>query len=163
MYKLALDSVPPRVAVIRHPPRYDELSVRESVQEALTALGLRWNNFVRPGDRVLLKPNFIRESHSNRPDQWEQIITHGSLIAVVAEEVAEALDGRGTVSIADGPQTDSDFLRICERTQIPQLRERFARKFPGVALEILDLRSEIWRTVNGVIVDRREHSGDPRG
>jgi uncharacterized protein (DUF362 family) len=137
--------------------------VRESVRQALAALGLRWGDLVQPGDRVMLKPNFIRESHSSRPDQWEQIITHGTLIAVVAEEVAESLDGRGSVTIADGPQTDSDFPKICERTRIPQLRERFARKFPGVALEILDLRSEIWRTVNGVIVDRRQHSGDPRG
>ncbi len=163
MNKVAFDSVPPRVAVIRQEPRYDELLVRESVRQALAALGLRWNDLVHPGDRVLLKPNFIRESHSNRPDQWEQIITHGSLIAVVAEAVAEALAGRGTVSIADGPQTDSDFFKICERTQIPQLRERFARKFPGVAIEILDLRSEIWRSVNGVIIDRHQLPGDPYG
>jgi uncharacterized protein (DUF362 family) len=133
------------------------------VRNALNALDLRWSDFVRPGDRVLLKPNFIRESHSHRPDQWEQIITHGSLIAAVAEGVAGALEGRGTVTIADGPQTDSDFAGICERTQIPQLRERFVRQFPGVTLEVLDLRSEIWRSVNGVIVDRHTLSGDPRG
>ena len=88
-----------RVAVIRQVPRYNEAVVRDSVRRAVEALGISWKDVVRPGDRVILKPNFIRESHTQQPKQWEQIITHGTVIAAVAMEVASALDGRGFATV----------------------------------------------------------------
>jgi uncharacterized protein (DUF362 family) len=133
------------VAIVRQAPRYDSESVRRSVAQ----LGINWRGLIRPGDRVLLKPNFIRESHTDRPDEWEQIITHGTVIAAVAEQVAAA---GGKITIADAPQTDSDFDKICERTGVRSLNA-----------EILDLRREAWRTKNGVIVERRKLPEDPRG
>ena len=133
------------VTIVRQAPRYEPALVRES----LAKLGIDWRKLIQPGDRVLLKPNFIRESHSNRPDEWEQIITHGTVIAAVAEQVTAA---GGKIIIADAPQTDSDFEEICERTGIRQLDA-----------EILDLRRESWRTENGVIVERRKLPEDPRG
>jgi uncharacterized protein (DUF362 family) len=135
----------PRVTVARQVPRYELALVRRSV----AALGIDWAALIRPGDRVLLKPNFIRESHTERPDEWEQIITHGTVIAAVAEQVVAA---GGKITIADAPQTDSDFDKICERTGIRQL-----------GAEVLDLRREAWRTESGVIVERRKLPEDPRG
>jgi uncharacterized protein (DUF362 family) len=129
----------------------------------VTRLAIGWRELIQPGQRVLLKPNFIRESHTQRPDEWEQIITHGTVIAAVAEQVASALDGSGTITIADAPQTDSDFDKICERAELPQLQEKLARSWPDLKLEILDLRREVWRTENGVIVERRKLPEDPRG
>src|SRR5216684_1408219 len=89
-----------RIAVVRQPPRYELANVQRSVNRAVETLGLTWRGIVHPGDRVLLKPNFIRESHAVRPDEWEQITTHGTVIAAVACEVAAAMDGRGTLTIA---------------------------------------------------------------
>lgn len=138
-----------RVAIARQPARYEPGLVRQSVRAALDSLGVSIRALVKPGDRVVLKPNFIRESHTGRPDEWQQIITHGTVIAAVAELVAEA---GGKITIADAPQTDSDFERICERTGIRTLDA-----------EVLDLRREAWRTENGVIVERRRLPEDPRG
>jgi uncharacterized protein (DUF362 family) len=152
-----------RVAVIRQPARYDDGLVRTSVAGAMQALGLRWSELAQPGQRVVLKPNFIRQSHTERPDEWEQIITHGTVIAAVARAVATAMNGRGTITIADAPQTDSDFDAICQRAQIPQLREQFTKEFPKLTLEVLDLRREVWRTEHGVIVERRKLPEDPCG
>jgi len=152
-----------RVAVVRQEPRYEPESVSASVAAALRELGVSWADVVKPGDRVVLKPNFIRESHTQRPGEWEQIITHGTVIAAVARAVAAALQGRGTITLADAPQTDSDFDLISERARVPQLREQMAREFPGVQFEVLDLRRESWKTVNGVIVERRKLAEDPRG
>ncbi|MCX7886616.1 MAG: DUF362 domain-containing protein [Verrucomicrobiae bacterium] len=152
-----------RVAVIRQPPQYDEELVRDSVRRAMAALGLRWSELIRPGEHAVLKPNFIRQSHTERPNEWEQIITHGSLIAAVAREVAAAMEGRGTITIADAPQTDSDFEAICRRARLPELGAELAREFPGLKIEVLDLRREVWRTENGVIVERRKLPEDPRG
>jgi uncharacterized protein (DUF362 family) len=123
------------------------------VRQSLNLLGIPWQELIHAGDRVLLKPNFIRESHTDRPDEWEQIITHGTIIAAVAEQVADA---GGKIIIADAPQTDSDFELICERAGIPELRKR-------LDIEVLDLRREAWRTKNGVIVERRKLPEDPRG
>jgi uncharacterized protein (DUF362 family) len=148
-----------RVRLSRQPARYEMALVHAS----LAALGIPWADLVQPGERVLLKPNFIRESHARRPGEWEQIITHGTVIAAVARAVAQALAGRGTITIADAPQTDSDFAKISERAGLPQLQAELAREFPHLKLEILDLRREVWRTVNGVIVERRRLPEDPRG
>jgi uncharacterized protein (DUF362 family) len=154
---------PRRVAVIRQEPRYEMGRVRASVRQVLEALGFTWSELIRPGDRVLLKPNFVRESHLDRPEEWEQIITHGSVIAAVAFEVAEALGGTGTITIADSPQTDSNFDLIRSRTGLSALQERLQRDYPGVKVEILDLRREYWRTEHGVVVERRKVPDDPRG
>lgn len=161
--KLTAVNLGSQVAVIRQAPRYDTATIGASVDRALQALGLSWRELIKPGERVVLKPNFIRESHSERPDQWEQIITHGAVIAAVALKVAEALDGQGTITLADAPQTDSDFDAICQRTQINELRQRLGREFPGITFEVLDLRREAWRTQRGVIVARRKLPEDPRG
>ncbi len=152
---------PNRVAVVRQAPRYDEAEVRESVRRAVAGLGISFRDLVEPGERVVLKPNFIRESHSERPGEWEQIITHGSVIAAVAEEVAAALDGRGTITIADAPQTDSDFDKICDLTGVRALGDRLQSE--TLRFEVFDLRREAWRTKDGVIVERRKLPEDPRG
>jgi uncharacterized protein (DUF362 family) len=158
------DPVAARCAVVvRQQPRYDPDLVASSVRRAIGALGLSWGDLVQAGERVLLKPNFIRESHAGRSDEWEQITTHGTVIAAVAHEVAAAMGGRGTITIADAPQTDSDFNAICERAEIPKLRERLRHGFPALRFEVLDLRREAWRTKRGVIVERRKLPEDPRG
>jgi len=122
------------VTVIRPPPRYEPGLLRASG----AALGIDWPGLVRPGDRVVLKPNFIRQSHARRAVEWEQIITHGTVIAAVAA-------AGGKITLADAPQTDSDFDKICERAGIAKL-----------GVEVLDLRREAWRTENGVIAERRK-------
>ena len=48
-----------------------------------------WNplgELIRPGETVLLKPNLVRQSHQFN-DDWEHIITHGSVIRAVADYV----------------------------------------------------------------------------
>jgi len=152
-----------RVAVIRQPPRYDAELVCDSVRRAMNALGVDWSEMIRPGERAVLKPNFIRQSHTERPDEWEQIITHGSVIAAVARKVAAAMNGHGTITIADAPQTDSDFEEIGRRARLPELLVELARDFPKLKIEVLDLRREAWRTENGVVVERRKLPEDPRG
>lgn len=154
---------PRRVAVIRQEPRYDAERVRASVRQAIDALGFTWSELVRPGDRVLLKPNFVSQSHLDRPHEWEQIITHGAVIAAVAMEVAQALQGKGTITIADSPQTDSNFDVISARTGILELKEQLQHDCPGVKVEVIDLRREYWRTEKGVVVERRKVEDDPRG
>ncbi len=124
-----------------------------------------WNplgELVRPGATVLLKPNMIRESHLTRPAEWEQIITHGSIVRAVADYAAIALAGRGRIQIADAPQTDSDFEAIRARMGLAEIA-RFYGERSALAVEILDLRSTHWQSRDGVILERSAAAGDPAG
>jgi uncharacterized protein (DUF362 family) len=142
------------------------------VRSALWRLGLdqgrqgqpSWNplgDVVRPGERVVLKPNMIRQSHEFRPD-WDYVITHGSVVRVVAEYVALALNGRGTITITDGPQTDSDYARIRELMGLDAIAA-YIRENYGVPVEVFDLRRERWVERDGIYVERVPLPGDPRG
>lgn len=124
----------------------------------------RWNplrSIVRPGDRVLVKPNLIFETNQAAPGRWEEVVTHPSVIRAVTDYVLAALDGRGEVWIADGPQTDADFDLVAERTGLRAV-VGFYREL-GLPVKLLDLRRELWITRGDVIRERRPLPGDPRG
>lgn len=142
------------------------------VREALRLLGLDeghyggadWNplgGLIAPGDTVLLKPNFIREAHTLKADEWEQVITHGSVIRAVLDYAFFALRGRGKVVIADGPQTDSDFEMIRQRTGLDKVIEFY--KGRGIEIQLMDLRRDRWYQKGDVIYERISLPGDPAG
>jgi uncharacterized protein (DUF362 family) len=152
-----------RVGIFRGSPDYS--SAEETIRGALAASGLGGKrpleDLIRPGDCVVLKPNLIREGHALRPEEWEQVITHGNVIRVMAELVAEALHGQGRIVIADGPQTDSDFDLICARTRLQETREFIERL--GVRCDVIDLRRDRWFQKEDVIYERVSLPGDPAG
>jgi uncharacterized protein (DUF362 family) len=123
-----------------------------------------WNplgELISPGDHVLLKPNLIRESHLVRHEEWEQIITHPSLIRAVLDYVFIALKRSGFVTIADGPQTDSRFEEIKHRIQLESIVDFYRRK--GLNVRALDLRQHHWLQKEGVTYKRLKLAGDPSG
>jgi len=123
-----------------------------------------WNplgELIRPGDRVVLKPNFIAHSHAVRRHEWRHIITHPSVLRAVLDYVFIALRGSGEVTIADGPQTDSDFDAIRERASLDELCAFFRRR--GLAIKVIDLRAERWYQVDGITEKRVRLGGDPQG
>jgi uncharacterized protein (DUF362 family) len=149
-------------------PNYAYVAVRNSLQ----LLGLDKTNFcqkgwnplgelIKRGDHVLLKPNLIRESHSLRYDEWEQVITHPSIIRAVLDYVFIALKGEGRVTIADGPDTEVDFDEIVRRTGLDKIVEYFRDK--GLEVSLLDLRRDRWLQRNGVTYKRELLPGDPAG
>jgi len=144
----------------------------ESVRSSFQLLGLdkanfeqkEWNplgDLIKHGNHVLLKPNLIRESHRLRYDEWEQVITHPSIIRAVLDYVFIALKGKGKVTIADGPQTDSDFDEIVRRTGLDKIVDYFRDK--GLEVSLLDLRRDRWLQRNGVTYKRESLPGDPTG
>ncbi|HEX9917341.1 MAG TPA: DUF362 domain-containing protein [candidate division Zixibacteria bacterium] len=146
--------------------------VYAALRENLRLLGLdrrnygkrAWNplgEIVRKGDNVIIKPNFIRQSHLLNED-WEYVITHGSVIRAVLDYVYLALEGEGKIIVADGPQTDSDFSSICLKTGIHPIID-FYRKEAGFKIELLDLRQERWIQKGNIIEERIKLKGDPKG
>ena len=154
-----------RVSVWSGTASYDDpAGIVRLVREAVTALDLP-SDFIRPGDHVVLKPNWIKE-HDERhpgPGKWEHVITHPAVVEAVACWAAEEMAGEGAITICDAPQTDSSFSQIVRYTRIADVVARSRDRFPRVNFSILDLRQEEWHTVDGVTVAKRKLPGDPRG
>jgi uncharacterized protein (DUF362 family) len=166
-----------------HPPaRYPEFAgeleldptntAYAAVRDAFALLGLdrahagtsAWNplgGIVRPGDTVFLKPNMIAHRHVLR-DEWDSLITHGSIIRAVVDYVHLALKGEGAIWLGDAPQTDSHWDLLLERMGLNALRD-FYRARHGFDLELLDLRDEHYVEKDGIYVETVPLPGDPRG
>src|SRR5437899_1774048 len=90
-----------RVAAFLGPTDYHEpKAVAELVRQTLAALLLP-QNFIQPGERVVLKPNWVKEYDERRPgpNQWEHVVTHPLVLEAVTRWAAEKLQGRGAITI----------------------------------------------------------------
>jgi len=149
-------ALPSRVAIARQPARYDPALVRQSVAAVVRDLGNRLADFRAARRTRPAQAEFQSANPTPTVQRMGAVITHGTVIAAVAEQVAEALDGRGTDHHRDAPQTDSDFEKISGTRPSPGAACAAAERYPKLKLEILDLRREVWRTERGVIVERRK-------
>jgi len=156
---------PTQVSAQHGVDRYDDLdAVRALVDEAIKTLNLP-DEYVRPGDRVVLKPNWVKE-HDERhpgPAQWEHVVTHPAVIEAVIRWVAGRLNGDGSIVVCDAPQTDSSFSTLSAYCGLDEMIERCRAVFPGPKIELLDLRPEEWHAVDGVTVSKTQLPGDPLG
>jgi uncharacterized protein (DUF362 family) len=154
-----------KVAAFSGPTNYRDLEAVEMlVGQALEALPIP-ADFVKPGDRVVLKPNWVKEHDERRPGpgEWEHVVTHPTVIEAVAGWVAERLNGAGSVLICDAPQTDSSFTTLVDYCGLRELLMRCTRKFPAIDFKLLDLRLEEWHAVDGITVAKTKLRGDPLG
>jgi uncharacterized protein (DUF362 family) len=155
----------PSIAAFVGPSDYrDTAAIGLLITQTLDALQLP-TDFVHPGDRVVLKPNWIKE-HDERypgPHQWQHVVTHPTVIEAVTRWVAERLQGRGSITICDAPQTDSSFATLKEYCGLDPLLERCRADYPTIEIKLLDLRPEEWHAVDGVTVTKTRLSGDPAG
>jgi len=152
-----------RVGISRGRTSYELQDVRDRLRDVLALIGCDWKSIAGPGDRVVLKPNLVRECHVSRPEEWEQIITNGTIVQAVAEEVAAAMSGVGTLTIADSPQTDSNFDAISNRLGLDEFAVLLSQRYPRLTLRIVDLRREAWVTRGSVVVQRRRLPDAPEG
>jgi uncharacterized protein (DUF362 family) len=116
-----------------------------------------------PARLIVLKPNWIQESHDNRPEVWEPVITHPALLLAVIEELGARIAGPATLCICDAPHTYGDFAAITARGGLAGELERLRARVPALRIELLDLRREIWLRQEQVVVERRPNPEDPRG
>lgn len=155
-----------RVAIFssEHLRGYEDASaIRRLVERTLDSLGLP-SDFIKPGDRVVLKPNWVKEHDERRPgpNQWEHVVTHPSVIEAVVHWAAARLD-HGSITICDAPQTDSSFSKLREYCHLDAMLQRCRAAYPKIQISLMDLRPEEWHAVDGVTVSRKSLPGDPLG
>src|SRR5262249_30610634 len=73
-----------------------------------------------------------------------------------------AAGSEGSVVIAEAPQHDCEWARICQIAGLDALVGFYDREL-GLELEVIDLRRESVTYRDGVIVERRTLPGDPAG
>jgi len=145
-----------------------------AVREALRLYGAddanygspNWNplgELVRPGDRVVIKPNFVL-SFNEEGYGIEPVVTHPSVLRAVADYTFIALKGNGSVRIVDAPQWDCDFDALADWGGFNPLRDFYTAR--GLDFDILDVRRlRLRKTSKGYITsdDRIYLDGDPLG
>jgi len=104
----------------------------------------RWNplnKLIKPGDTVLLKPNFVTHYNwgfkSGLSDTLS-LITHGSIIRAVLDYVVIALKGKGRIIVGDAPLQSADFAEVLKLTALKEIREFYRSN--NLDIEIIDFR-----------------------
>lgn len=143
---------------------YEGQDLAQAVKEAVARLELA-ADFIRPGDHVVIKPNWVKECDErySGPGHWEHLITHPAVIEAVVAWVAPQLRGSGRITLCDAPQTDSSFSQIRDYCGLDALLQRCLSLWPELRIELLDLRPEEWLAVDGVTVKKTALPGDPAG
>lgn len=125
-----------------------------------------WNplgELVRPGNTVIVKPNFVVSEHPEGLPGIQAAVVHGSVLRPLIDYLLIALEGRGRIVIADSPIKEVDFDRIVHLCGIDALKAFYDRAAPGL-VELLDFRdAQVTRNASGFMVDLRPLPGDPAG
>jgi uncharacterized protein (DUF362 family) len=122
-----------------------------------------WNPFghvIEPGMTVVIKPNFVLSRHPRGKDLFS-VITHPSVLRVVADYCWIALKGRGRIIIADAPQYNCNFDELLAATRLDVVCQSYPLS-PGLTVEYRDLRN-YWSPGRHMTSELRALPGDPDG
>lgn len=163
--------------------------VYEAVERVLVHLGLDrahagtsgWNplaGLVRPGQHVVIKPNFVSSRNFHQRYARHDFFcccTHPSVIRPVIDLAWRALDGRGTISIAEAPLEGGDLGTTLAALGVLEMVDTLQRR-DGINLELIDLRdfqivphmaidnrAVAGRSLNVGVLKREALAGDARG
>lgn len=162
--------------------------VREAVESLFVAMGLdraragtpEWNplgELIRPGDRVIIKPNLVSSKNLHEKIDGKKLwasSTHGSLLMPVLEHALRATGPTGQVRVVDSPVEGCEIDKVAGPLGIFAAIRHLADK--GYPVAFVDLRTfamQPWlllddrrvagRSWNLGLLVKRPLPGDPRG
>lgn len=126
-----------------------------------------WNpfkDFIKEGDNVLIKPNFVRDINLIEENGTDCLTTHTSVIRPVIDYVIKALNGTGKIILADAPVQNCDFDNLVKSKKLDHLVEYYKSK--NIIVELFDLRlsgnkvssEDILDRPQGIEIDLKEKS-----
>jgi uncharacterized protein (DUF362 family) len=148
---------------------YDIKNVSQSLGELFQMLGFDSKNplghLIKPNDTVFIKPNWVAHEYRKSCDFDKKgdvysVITHPSVIRVMVEFAAKALDGKGEIIIGDNPSIDADFSKLRNLVKLDDLEKR-----TDIKCRILDLRPLVCTDLKyyGKRSKMKKQPGDPLG
>ena len=117
---------------------------------------------IQKGDKVVIKPNLVKEAKENDPNEWECVISSPWLIRQVALYVADKLGDTGIIYICDAPQSDSNFEKIRQHAELDKIADEVYKRH-HTCIKIVDLRSFVWENKEGIVDNHICKEGDPNG
>ncbi|HEX2569721.1 MAG TPA: DUF362 domain-containing protein [Polyangia bacterium] len=178
----------PGVRYVLDPPFDPPNPVYEMVEASFRALGLdraragspEWNplgDLIAPGDRVVVKPNFVTSKNFHEHLRGEKLAcssTHGSVLRPILDYALRAAGPRGRVRVVDTPVEGCDLEAVVEGLGVAALLSEYRRR--GHDVELLDLRHfrvvphmalddvrRVGRSWNLGLLLRERLRGDPLG
>ncbi len=124
-----------------------------------------WNplgDIIRPGQKVLVKPNLVRHIHLSGGD-YRAVVTHASVVRCVLDYAARALEGRGQITVGDAPIQSADFDSVLSRTGLREVCDDVAETW-DIPVRLVDFR--LWSTEfdeRASVLRGVSRSGDPAG
>lgn len=104
----------------------------------------QWNpfgSFIKPGNKVVIKPNWVRDFNQIDPD-ISGLVTHPSILRVIIDYCLIALKNQGEIVFGDAPIQLTDFEALTNKLGIRQLLEFYKGK-TSVGIVLKDFRREI--------------------
>jgi uncharacterized protein (DUF362 family) len=104
----------------------------------------RWNpfgSFISPGNKVIIKPNWVREKNPITQD-ISGLVTNSSVIRAVVDYCLIALGTTGEIIIGDSPIQSADFEVLNSKLKLSELIQ-FYSKVCNVKISLRDFRKEI--------------------
>ena len=125
----------------------------------------RWNplaDVIRPGQKVVLKPNLVRHLHVGGGD-FQAVVTHPSVIRCVLDYVALALGGQGQITVGDSPVQSADFSELMKRNKLQEVCDDVSECWQ-MPVRLVDFRlSHVCLGDHGRVISRDSLDGDPAG
>ncbi len=127
----------------------------------------QWNplgDMISRGNTVVIKPNLVAHrnlgSKSYGLTDTDSLVTHGSVLRVVIDYVALALNGEGQILVCDCPVQGTNWQQAVQLVGLDRIEEYVAQQWPGVNLQLRDFRlgkAVLWRnTVVKRIIDESD-------
>ncbi|MGC1613668.1 MAG: DUF362 domain-containing protein [Candidatus Acidiferrum sp.] len=125
-----------------------------------------WNplgTYIRPGDKVLIKPNFVLHEFGVQKGA-HCLTTHGSIIRAVLDYAHLAAGPEGAIVIADAPLQGADFEKIVSQSGMREVQE-FYKERVRCDVEVIDLRQlhAVIEEDSSLIRRVERLAGDPKG
>ena len=139
---------------------YQEDDILSAYTRLIKLLNVNFNDIINQNDTIVIKPNWIKEHHETKKEEWKYLITH-PIVTYSTLQLILTKKKINKIKICDSPQTESSFKQILKLNKCNELFE-LAQKF-NTKLEILDLREDEWIDKKGVIIERKKLTGDPLG
>jgi len=125
----------------------------------------QWNPFkdvAKPGNFVLIKPNLITHKHYLGNDALYSTVIHGSIIRPIIDYLYLAMNGHGTIVVADNPIVATDFNLLMKFTGIQAMLDDLKNRGYG-DLRTIDLRPKILKETQNGDFYYEHQQGDPLG
>lgn len=148
----------------------EENPIYHAVRESLHLLGLdeahwgtpSWNplgEFIKPGMRVLIKPNLVLDTNHVPANGTDCLYTQPDVVAPVIDYVLIALGGTGKIVVGDAPVQSCNFEKLLETSGYHELISYYQKR--GVDISIVDFRGVCRLDKRGTTVLR--DGGDAAG